>query len=637
MKNILIISVLLVELLFSCSSYRSGINPNNKEELFEKGLEAYRSGGYHLAENYLEKAIQIDSFYVDAYLLMSDVAAELGDNDLRLFSLEKVLLLEPGKYKVAHKYVSDIYQQRGKFADATFHLTKYLENYNGSDTSAFKLQLENNEKSRYLVENKLTNVNIKAFNETINTENDEYWPFPSADDSTIYFTRLIKPEQSHPFERLFYSERNRDGWETAVQLSIGDVREVNEGTISMIANENLIFFTACGRSDGYGSCDIYFMIKKNKWVGAFNAGKNVNTAAWDAQPSVSANGDLLFWSSSREGGFGKQDIWFCTIQKNSKGVIEFGEPVNAGTGINTTKNDFSPFIHADNRTLYFASTGHYGMGNSDMFVSRFESNQWSRAKNLGYPINSINDDDGLVVSPSAHLALFSSNRSTSVKNSKDIYYFNLPNESKPNKMGYLKGFVYNRGTNEKINAKIELSKLNTKQKQIVESDIKNGYTTVIEAGHTYALNLSLPGFLLYSRHFDYNNPDTFNDAATENIYLEPIRLDATVILNNIFFEFDSYKINSKSETELMKVVEFMKQNSSVKIEISGHTDNVGSEQYNLQLSKKRAESIALYISEYINASRIKHVGYGAQNPVGDNETEAGRSKNRRSELKITGI
>jgi outer membrane protein OmpA-like peptidoglycan-associated protein len=201
-------------------------------------------------------------------------------------------------------------------------------------------------------------------------------------------------------------------------------------------------------------------------------------------------------------------------------------------------------------------------------------------------------------------------------------------------MGYLKGHVFNKATREKLNAEIELTKLNGTSKQVVESDKNDGYITVVEAGHTYALNVSKKGFLLYSRHFDYLTPESFNEATIENVFLEPLQLNAKVVLNNIFFEFDSYELKTESEIELKKVVEFMKQNPTVRIEISGHTDTVGSEEYNLQLSENRANEIAEFLLKYIDASRIKSVGYGSSKPISSNETEQGRQKNRRSELRV---
>jgi outer membrane protein OmpA-like peptidoglycan-associated protein len=630
----LIYIVLLPVFIFSCSLFNKGGETNKSADFFNEGLQAYRMGQYNYSVDLLKKSIEADSMNVNAYLLLSDVASELNDHKMRLQSLKKVTQIAPDKYPLAEKLLAESYAKTGEFEKAIFHFKRYAQNSYGVDSGVVSKNIKQLKQVQNLIENPV-DVKIEHFGPMVNTITDEYWPFPSADDSTLYFTRLLQPDAGYPFERLYYADRDSDGWQNAHRLSIGDRTEVNEGTMSMTANGNLIFFTACGRPDGMGSCDIYYMLKNSRgWIGPVNAGPEVNTGGWDAQPSVSADGRFLFFSSSRNGGLGKQDIWMCTIDDVHNDFIEFGEPTNLGRGVNTSKSDFSPFIHADNSTLYFASTGHYGLGGSDLFVSRFINNEWSMALNMGYPINSIHEDDGLVVSPTAHLAVFSSNRTESLNKSKDLYFLQLPVDLRPQKMGYLKGHVFNKATREKLNAEIELTKLNGTSKQVVESDKNDGYITVVEAGHTYALNVSKKGFLLYSRHFDYLTPESFNEATIENVFLEPLQLNAKVVLNNIFFEFDSYELKTESEIELKKVVEFMKQNPTVRIEISGHTDTVGSEEYNLQLSENRANEIAEFLLKYIDASRIKSVGYGSSKPISSNETEQGRQKNRRSELRV---
>jgi outer membrane protein OmpA-like peptidoglycan-associated protein len=630
----LLFIILVPGFFYSCSLFTQGTKTDKSTDYFENGLQAYRMGQYDHSVELLEKSIEADSLNVNAYLLMSDVASDINNNKLRLQALEKVTQIAPDRYPLAEKLLAESYAKQGEFEKAIVHFEKYSNNSKKADSVAVSQHIGQLKKIQHLIEHPV-DARIKRFGSSINTFTDEYWPFPSADDSTIYFTRIVQSDAGYPFERLYYADRSDIGWQNANRLTIGDEVEVNEGTMSMTANGNLIFFTACGRPDGMGSCDVYYMLKiSGKWIGPINAGPKVNTGGWDAQPSVSADGRFLFLSSSREGGFGKQDIWKCTINDVSNNLIEFGESVNLGRGVNTPGSDFSPFIHADNRTLYFASTGHYGMGGSDLFISRFHDKEWSKAQNLGYPINSIKDDDGLVVSPTAHLAVFSSNRTESLNLSKDLYYMELPANFKPNQMGYLKGFVFNKKTKEKIYAEVELSMLGSTDKQIVESDKKEGFLTVIEAGRTYALNVSMPGFLFYSRHFDYDTPESFIDATIENIFLEPIELNAKVVLNNIFFDFDSYELKNESEAELKKVVDFMRQNSTVKIEISGHTDTIGSEDYNLQLSEKRANEIADYLSVYIDATRVEAVGYGSSKPISSNETEQGRQKNRRSELRV---
>jgi outer membrane protein OmpA-like peptidoglycan-associated protein len=620
--------------MFSCSLFNQGTKANKSADFFDGGLQAYRMGQYQYSIDLLEKSIEADSLNVDAYLLLSDVASELNDHKMRLQSLKKVVQLAPDKYPLAEKLLAESYTKNGDFEKAIIHFKRYAQNNTKADTGDVYNHIQKLKRLQNLIEDPV-DVEIENFGSSVNTIADEYWPFPSADDSTIYFTRLVQSGAGYMFERLYYADRGDKEWLNSHRLAIGDRTEVNEGTMSMTANGSLIFFTACGRPDGMGSCDIYYMLKTSgKWFGPINAGPMVNTGGWDAQPSVSADGRFLFFSSTRNGGIGKQDIWMCTIDNVHNDFIEFGEPTNLGRGVNSSKSDFSPFIHADNSTLYFASTGHYGLGGSDLFVSRFHGNEWGKAQNLGYPVNSLKDDDGLVVSPTAHLAVFSSNRAESLNQSKDLYYMELPAEYMPKQMGYLKGFVYNKRAMEKIYAEVELSKLGSAEKQIVESDKNEGYLTVVEAGHTYALNVSMPGYLFYSRHFDYNTPESFTDATIENIFLDPIQINAKVVLNNIFFEFDSYELKTESEIELKKVVEFMKQNPTVRIEISGHTDTIGSEEYNLQLSENRANEIAEFLSKYIDGSRIKAVGYGSSKPISSNKTEQGRRKNRRSELRV---
>ncbi|MCF8361202.1 MAG: OmpA family protein [Prolixibacteraceae bacterium] len=629
-----ILFVLLLGCIYSCSLFTQGTKTNKSNEYFEKGLQAYQMGQYHHSIELLRKSIDADSLNVNAYLLMSDVASDINDNNLRLQALETVIQIAPERYPLAEKLLAESYARQGDFEKAIVHFKKYSKRSKKTDSVLVSQNIDRLKKVQHLVENPV-DANIERFGSSINTSTDEYWPFPSADDSTLYFTRIVQSDAGYPIERLYYADRYSIGWQNAHRLAIGDRTEVNEGTMSMTANGNLIFFTACGRPDGMGSCDIYYLLKTSgKWIGPINAGPKVNTGGWDAQPSVSADGRFLFLSSNREGGFGKQDIWMCPIGDINNNTIEFCEVVNLGKGVNTPESDFSPFIHADNRTLYFASSGHYGMGGSDLFISRFQDKEWGNAKNLGYPVNSIKDDDGLVVSPTAHLAVFSSNRQESLNQSKDLYFMKLPADFMPHQMGYLKGYVYNKKNNKKIFAEVELSMLGDNEKQIVESDKDEGYLTVVEAGRTYALNVSMRGYLFYSRHFDYDTPESFTDATIENIFLEPIQKNAKVILNNIFFEFDSYELKNESETELKKVIDFMKENPTVEIEISGHTDTIGSEDYNLQLSKKRAGEIADFLSQYIDLSRIKAVGYGSSMPISSNETEQGRQKNRRSELRV---
>jgi outer membrane protein OmpA-like peptidoglycan-associated protein len=616
--------------LFSNNSFSQS---RRSLRFFNQAIAEFRSGNENEAEKLALKAIEVDSLHVNAYMLLADIFNKKDDPLKEIWALENVVSYSSGEHQLAYKLLAEKYIETGQFTQALIKIREYSSFGVEKDSIWIKSNELLCSKAIHIIENK-HDVEIEKLGNTINTYANEYWPFISADDSTLYFTRLITQERPFVFERLFFSNLTPDGWSDAEKLRIGDSDEVNEGTFSITANEMLIFFTACGKAGGKGSCDIYYIQKMNeKWGAPVNASA-INTRGWDAQPSVSPHGDRIFWSSNREGGFGAKDIWTAGIVIGENGQLEFGNPKNLGNGVNTAQNDFSPFIHADEKTLYFASDGHMGLGKSDLFLSRFDGGEWSKAINMGYPINSLGNDDGLVVSPTAHIAVFSSDRNGTESQSKDLFKIELPQELHPNETGYVKGFVYDSHTLEKINAKIELSNLKTNDKRMLDCDRENGFIAILANTFSYAFNITKPGYLFYSEHFDNESVSGFHNARVIDIYLDPIKKDAQVVLYNVFFEHDSYSLDAKSENELMQIVGFLNLNPGVKIEITGHTDNTGDKAYNLELSKNRARQIRNFLIDHVDESRISYSGYGASQPIANNSTEEGRRKNRRSEMRI---
>jgi outer membrane protein OmpA-like peptidoglycan-associated protein len=635
-KTATLLLCLIMGLLCLCPLRLFGQKVSKKSaRLFEQALSAYRAGDWLNAENYALLSVRTDSLNLNAFLLIADISTELKNPVQQQWALEKVVANGLENNPLAGKLLSENYFHSGNYRSALKMIEAYKALNIERDSVYVAEMIKKCTTARDIVDNK-HQMEIVHLGSQVNTFENEYWPYISADDSTLYFTRLITNEQRFHFERLFVADRDGDAWMPAQKLLLGGADEVNEGTISMSADGRILFFTACGRPDGMGSCDIYYMVKDNgKWYSPVNAGPVVNTNRWEAQPSVSAYGDLLFWTSNREGGVGGKDIWYAPITSKNGGKLEFGTPVNAGWGVNTRHDDYSPFIHADYRTLYFASEGHYGLGGADLYLSRFDGENWLPAKNLGYPINSRANDDGLVVSPTAHVAVFSSNREGTLAGSKDLFMMNLPESLQPSITGYVKGYVFDAVTHKKLDAVIELTNINDGKLRSVLADVHNGYIATLENNTLYAFNVTKPGYLFFSEHFDHINPDGFKDASVFNIYLQPISLAAKVVLNNIFFDHDSYLLKEESKIELQKVVGFLLMNPQVKVEIAGHTDSTGSEVYNLALSENRAKAIALHLQNSIDSNRIGYKGYGANKPVADNATEEGRGKNRRSELIIT--
>jgi outer membrane protein OmpA-like peptidoglycan-associated protein len=394
-----------------------------------------------------------------------------------------------------------------------------------------------------------------------------------------------------------------------------------------------MFFTACQKADSYGGCDIYFAKKTgNRWSEAINIGEPVNSRYWESQPSISSDGRTLYFVSNRPGGKGGMDIWKSYINDHGR----FSKPENLGDSINTRGTESGPFIHPDNQTLYFASDAWLGMGGLDLYVSRKGvTNQWKRPDNLGYPINTHKDEEFLIVNAKGNLAYFSSNREGS--RGKDIYNFELYDEAQPFQVTYVKGKVFDAVTNEKLKAKFELIDLET-SKLVMEafSHNKTGeFLVCLPVNKNYALNVSKTGYLFYSENFSLKNPENPSETFLMDIPLQPIREGAIVVLKNIFYETDKYDLKPESKAELSKLISFLNKNPKVNIEISGHTDNIGEDDYNIKLSRNRALSVYNYLTENeISNTRLSYEGYGENSPVASNETEKGRAQNRRTEFKI---
>jgi outer membrane protein OmpA-like peptidoglycan-associated protein len=259
---------------------------------------------------------------------------------------------------------------------------------------------------------------------------------------------------------------------------------------------------------------------------------------------------------------------------------------------------------------------------------------WCEAENIGYPLNSRFNDDGLVVSPTSNIAFFSSNREGTVEGSKDLFQLELPEEFLPERVGYLAGKVYDSETHECIEATIEMVQIETGNDKTVTSDITDGFITTLNAGKLYSLHVEKEGYLFYSRQFNLKNAAGFHQAERLDIFLEPLKAGKRFVLPNVFFDFDSDVLKPESFDELQKLIDFLRNNPRLKIEVSGHTDNVGEKGYNIELSTKRAKAICNYLEKFIDSARLAYAGYGSSVPVLTNDTEEGRAKNRRCEVKI---
>ncbi|WP_075602613.1 OmpA family protein [Saccharicrinis aurantiacus] len=621
--------------------------------LFQKATSFYSSDKYNLTIQALDQALNKDENFIEAYLLLADVYHQQEDFDSEKSSLLKAIEIDSTFFITSYFNIGV----------ASFHINEFdeakvwFEKYQSKTRSKLSKQKADRwiEKTAFVKEimNKPKVIEPQNLGLEVNSHYDEYWPSITADENVLIFTVLAPkdtarlnagslPKTAQYFQEDFYRViKDEEGnWASREVLPSPLNTESNEGAQSLSADGNWMFFTACGRKDSKGSCDIYFSKKtKYGWSEPVNVGSPVNSPYWESQPSFSADGRTLYFTSNRSGGFGGKDIWRAkVIGYREDGSPFFGKPENLGPNINTQQDENSPFIHHDNKTLYFSSEGWPGLGNMDLFVSRKDENgKFGESVNLGYPINTTDDEIGLIVTASARTAYYSSSRFDTSLGGKDLYSFTLPVELMPNPVSYVRGKVFDNKTKERLQANFELKNIETGDLivEALSTDFSGEFLVCLPTGAGYALNVSKPGYLFYSDHFDMNELSSAENPFELNVYLNKIEVGQQIILKNVFYQSNSFLLKASSHVELDKLNAFLAENPDLQLQITGHTDNVGGEDYNRTLSKNRAEQVYNYlVKKGIDKARLKYKGAGMSQPIESNDTPEGRAKNRRTEVQI---
>jgi len=631
-KHILLFSHLL---LFTVIVFAQSNSKIDKQ--FEKARKYSLMHNYDAAIKEANKILDKQHDYINASLLLADIYYEIDSTKLEIKYLE-----------IALKY-SDNPAISYRLAEADYSISlcekaivcynKYLQTAKVTDTRK-KVVRRKIEKCEFAIDAKKHPVKFQPIrlSNNINTSNDEYWPSLSVNQKQLVFTRLVKNEGQIPHEDFYESKKKLGEWSLANPIVEINTTK-NEGAQSLSANGKILFFTACNRSNGYGSCDIYYSEKiGGKWSPPQNVGQPVNSKSWETQPSFSSDNKYLYFSSNRLGGKGGKDIWRAEfLGFGGGGKIKWGEPENLGDSINTPGNEISPFIHANNESFYFASDYRIGMGGFDLFSSKQKiDGTFSEAKNLGFPINTSEDEQGLNISADGTSAFFSSARG--VDTGLDIYTFELEEKMRPAPVTYAQAKVIDAVTLKPIQAKIELVDLSNFTGNRSEIANKKGVALLcFPIGANYAFNVSESGYLFYSQAIQFDDSKSVSNPYKIEIKLQPIKIGAEMNLYNIYFETDSFHILPESEPELQKLVAFLSNNPTLKVEIQGHTDNSGSSIKNHDLSELRAKSVVDYlILEGIKTERLISIGHGETRPVTTNETKNGRTMNRRTTIKIIG-
>lgn len=634
MKLFLCCVLLLVTSLVYSQEEKVLSSSNDAVKWYQEAQIKVNSQDFDAAAELLQKAIAADNHFAEALEVLGDILRKQKKYADAAKNYELVVQLRPRFIYQAYLALGISQFNQMKYFEARQNFKNYLSSGQGVEESIRKVNeyIENCSFGIAAMASPkpFTPINLGP---QVNTAADEYLPSITVDDSTLIYTR-----RENNNEDFYISSKGDGGWRKSRQLDENiNTPEYNEGAGSISADGKDLYYTICGRPGVIGRCDIYVSHRQGyRWSRPKNLGPEVNTESWESQPSISADGRTLYFTSSRPGGYGGFDIW-----KTEKiGNDHWRKPVNLGPQINTRGNEISPFIHPDDQTLYFSSDGLPGLGGKDLYFSRkTDGGEWSKPVNLGYPINTVDDESTLVITANGKKGYFASDKLNGA-GGFDLYSFDLYESARPENVNFIKGNISDEDSKEKIDAKVEVIRL--KDGKVIyaalSDKVSGDFLAGLPSGFDYAFHVSRRGYLFYSENLSLKD-DPGKLTHSLEIFLRRIAAGKKDILRNVFFDTDSYMLKPESKSELDRLVIFMKMNPGIKIEVSGHTDDHGAEQHNLTLSENRAKAVTIYLvsNGKIAISRLTYRGYGETQPLAPNLTEKGRALNRRTEFMITSI
>jgi len=640
-----LVGFILLISITSCKAQSGNYDTKNKKAIsnFEEGLKHYQYRNSAKAKEALLNALKAEKNFYEANMLLGDVLVDLKEYKEAARYYNIALSIKPDKHPRYYKILGETLFLDEQYEEAIAPLKRFLTytNQNPELKKAAFFKLECAEFASKAIKNPkdFKPINLGA---NINSKFDEYYPALTVDNSQLYYTRMRKADEfslsNGAFEEDFYiSYFENNQWTMSRALGPPLNTHYNEGVQAISPDGRVIIFTACNKDDSFGSCDLYIAEKSGgKWQKPQNLGVAINSQKSDSQPTLSADGKLLIFSSNRSGGQGQFDLWMSRKDENGNWL----PAENLGTEINSDQDENSPFLHPGGKVLFFSSKGHPGMGGFDLFKSTMKQDgTWGKPENLGYPINTKSDERHLILNAAADKGLISSKYEDSF-GGFDIYEFDFPKELRPDPITYIKGKISNNKDNSPVEAYFEVLDLNS-GKTIISGNsdkILGDYLSCLPSTGRFAFNAFAEGFLFHSENFTLAENSDPKQFFLLDIKLKPIEKGEIMVLKNIFFETASAKLLKESQSELNKLVELMQKNKVLKIEVGGHTDNVGSDESNLKLAQNRAKSVVDYlISKGISEQRLTSKGYGSKMPIEDNSSEEGRAKNRRTEFKVIEI
>ncbi len=605
-------------------------------DLYERALDLMKDGMIKEAMPLLAQSIKTDTSFVDAYLSLAGGFGQLKKYDQAVSLYEKARNKDSAYFVLYALPYSINLAGQGKFEEALKAVDLFLTYPKLNERSIKSAQYRKRSYEfalQYAQQHKDISYEFNPINlgDSVNTTRSEYYPSVTVTDSLLVFTRLGE-NRREDFVESSMRGKEFGRW----KIIEGDINlETSKGALSVSQDGEWMIFAGMLIGQSHQSFDIYISYYTPQgWSDPQNLGAQINTDFYESGPTLSPDKRAIYFTSDRPGGYGGRDLYVSYRQPNGK----WTEAVNMGPTINTAGDEQAPFIHADNQTLYYTSDGLPGYGNSDVFVVRKNiQGEWGKPENLGYPINTIENDGSLAVSADGLTAYYASDRSDS-RGGLDLYKFNLRSDLRPSRTLYVKGNVIDKKNNKPLPSSVELTDdSNNKVLMKVQTDELGAYFITLPTGKDYTFTVNRKGYLFYSELFALNSKSA-DSVFRKDIYLQPVELNVVSTFQNIRFKTNSFELPSAAKIELDKLWQVLLENPTLQVEISGHTDNIGKAEDNLLLSTNRAKVMVDYLIEKgIAISRLHFKGYGAANPVADNNTEEGRAQNRRSTFTITGL
>ncbi len=494
-----------------------------------------------------------------------------------------------------------------------------------------------------IMDNLNANLLAERLNNNVNSPYTEFKPLLAPNGRTLYFSRKNHPDNIGGVadgEDIWYSEMDSAGeWKEAVNMGRPLNNEKPNYICSVTPDGNSVVLLLGNKYNAKHPdrmlAGVSISTKEgDEWTPPFNLEIENDYNYNEKSNYFLANSRLvLLLSVERDDSYGARDMYVSFFKEDST----WTEPVNLGKQINTAGDEASPFLAADDKTLYFSTNGLGGYGGQDVYVSKRLDDtwtNWSPPQNLGPDINSPKEDLFFNIPLTGNYAYYTQEVG---EDNADIFKVELPLKVMPSDVIVIRGTLLDKETGEPIEAKIFYEKLpEGTTVGITKSHKETGkYEIVLPKGYKYGYRAEVEGYLPINENIDLTNGELSGDELSANLYLMPAKVAVVITLNNIFFNFDKSVLNADSYPELDRLATYLVENTKVKIEVSGYTDSVGTEEYNLGLSKRRAKAVVAYlISKDVASNRVNTTWFGEGKPIKSNGTKEGRRDNRRVEFEI---